>query len=122
MIFSTQNQLICILIFVFFGIIFNIITIPYLIFFANKFYKKSIKIINFIIFYAFFSIFFIILINFFNFGKFSLALFTSYLVGFVWIKKLLLKTVVILEKRWYNKIVGNFKRFKFNFKIKHKEK
>ncbi len=121
MIFSTQNQLTSIIIFIFFGIVVGIISILYFIFFVNNFQKKLIKLINLTIFYAFFNIFFIILLNFFNFGIFSITLLLSYILGFCWIKKLLHKSVVILEKKWYTKI-NNIKLFISKSKSRNKDK
>lgn len=121
MIFSTQNQLNCILIFIFCGIIIGLISSFYFLFFVNIFYKKLIKLINLTIFYIFFSVFFIILLNFLNFGEFSFSLLSSYILGFIWVKKLLRKSLVILEKKWYTMINKNFKSFRLKLR-KNKDK
>lgn len=110
MIFSTQHQLNCVLIFIFFGIISGLIYSFFCVLFLKKYQKKLIKLLFLSIIYSFFSIFFIFLINFFNFGKFSLTLFLSHLTGFSTTVLLLRKLVVIFEKLWYNKINEIFNR------------
>ena len=117
MIFQTQNQIYCIFIFLFFGFISALIYYFTNLIFLIKFQKNLIKNIFFAIFYCFFSVFFIILINFFNFGNFNLTLLATYIIGFIWIKTLLSKTLVIFENKWYNKII----RIKNNKLRKQKE-
>ncbi len=112
MIFSTQNQFNCFLIFIFFGIILGVLFSIQNILFLRKNEKFIKKIILDCIFYMFFSIFFIILINFFNFGKFSLTLLLAFILGFETSKRLLLKTVVFLQNKWYNVVNKFFKRSK----------
>ena len=116
MIFSTQNQLNCAIIFLFFaliaGLVFNFIQTILLI----KYKKIFIKNIFYCVFYAFFCIFFIFLLNFFNFGKFSLLLLLVFLMGFNWALKLVKKTFVIFENMWYNTI----KKIKQKHKTKEK--
>jgi len=102
MIFQTQNQLNCIFIFIFFGIVLGFVLKIFNLIFLEKYQKKSIKIIINSIFYSIFNIFFIFLINFFNFGNFSLVLILCYIFGFAIIKNHTFKLVVFLEKKWYN--------------------
>lgn len=120
MIFQTQNQLNCFLIFIFCGIIIGLISQIYFLFFLINFQKKPTKIIFFTFFYSFFYIFYVFLLNIFNFGKFSLSLFFAYVIGFLWIKFILSKLVVILEKKWYNTIITKFKSRIKKGKIKNK--
>lgn len=101
MIFQTQPQLNCVLIFAFFGIIIGIISNCFSIIFFKKHQKNYQKTLYNIIFYGFFSVFLIFLINLFNFGKFSFALICTYILNFLWITTLTNKLVVILEKKWY---------------------
>lgn len=104
MIFSTQPQLNCVLIFIFFGIITGLILSILSIIFLKSHQKKLLKLIFLTSFYAFFSVLFVFLLNFFNFGKFSIVLLLAYLCGFKAINFQLDKLVVIFEKSWYNKI------------------
>ena len=101
MIFLTNNQLNCFLVFLFFGIICGIIYQLFCIIFLKKYQKNIIKSVFNGIFCTFFCIFYIFLINFFNFGKFPLALILAFLVGFFWIEKLLRNLVVFLQNKWY---------------------
>ena len=119
MIFQTQNQTHCFFIFLFFGIICSIIYFVFNFVFLIKFQKKLIKNIFFTIFYCFFSVFFVFLINFFNFGKFNLTLILPYIIGFIWLKILLKKLLVIFQNKWYNTINTIFK--KINRKQKQNE-
>ena len=102
MIFSTLNQLNCFLLFIFCGIIFGIIYSFFSIIFLKKYQKIFQKIIFEGIFYTFFSIFYVILINLYNFGKISYVLIFGYILGFLWIKKLLKNSVVFFNNKWYN--------------------
>lgn len=104
MIFKTNLQLNCFLIFLFFGIIIGFISNCYDLIFLKNYQKKLKKIVFDCIFYVFFSIFYVFLINYFNFGHYSIALILSYIFGFWIAKTLLRKTVVILQSKWYNKI------------------
>lgn len=104
MIFSTQNQLNSVLIFIFWGIIIGILSEVLSVLFFKNHQKKLIKLLFLTVFYAFFSIFFIFLINFLNFGKFSFVLLICYLSGYKFLKHHVCKIVVIFEKAWYNKI------------------
>ena len=122
MIFQTQNQLNCVFIFIFFGIIVGLISIFYFLFFLEKYQKNLIKILINTVFYAFFSVFFAILINYFNFGKFSIVLFVLYSIGYVWIRILSGKLVVFLQNLWYNKIINYVLNIKSKFKRKGKLK
>lgn len=117
MIYTTQNQLNCLLIFLFLGFIFGIFFHIYNLIFAVNFQKKLLKTLFLSIFYSFFSIFFIILINFFNLGQVSIVLIITYILGFIWAKNIFSNLVVYLEKKWYNKltkILQNKKRKKSN--------
>lgn len=109
MIFQSNNQASNLIIFLFWGIIIGIVAIFYFLFFVKNFQKKLIKLIIFAIFYSFFIIFFVFLINFLNFGKFSFVLLFSFCVGYIWVKKLTHKLVVIMEKRWYTILNKLFK-------------
>ncbi len=102
MIFITNNQLNCFLVFLFFGLICGIAYQFFCVLFLKKYQKNIIKTIFDGIFCAFFCIFYIFLINIFNFGKFPLALALAFLLGFLWIKKLLCNLVVFLQNKWYN--------------------
>ena len=120
MIFQTQNQLNCMLIFIFAGTFIAFIST----FFLFNFRKKIIKMLIYCVFYSFFCVFFIFLLNFYNFGKFSLTLLFSYLIGFIWMKFITRKLVVIFQNKCYNL----FKRFnkkrnlqKENLNVKSKE-
>ena len=104
MIFSTLNQLNIFLIFVFGGILCEIIRSVFNTLFLINFQKKLTKTIFFFIFYSFFSIFFVFLINFFNFGKLSIVTIFAFVLGKQTTKFTIKKTVVILENLWYNKI------------------
>ena len=117
MIFQTEHQLNCVFIFVFSGIIVGLLSLLFLL----NYRKKPIKILIFTIFYSFFCIFFEFLLIFFNFGKISLTLFTSYIFGFLWIRILTRKTVVIFYKKCYNtfnKILKRNNKGKTNVKSK----
>lgn len=109
MIFQTNNQLNCFLIFIFlgfvFGLIFNVINILIL----NNFQKKLIKTIKNTLFFTLFSCFYIIFINIFNIGEFSLTLTLGYLLGFFWLVLSTKKSVVFLQEKWYN-IFNKFKK------------
>lgn len=118
MIFQTQNQLNCLLIFIFFGTCTGILFILYQTFFLLKFQKKFKKIIFYTIFYSFFNIFYIFLLIYFNFGEFSLVLYFSFLFGFNIIKNVLRNSFVIFEKRWYNIL----NKFSLNLKSKKETK
>lgn len=102
MIFKTNTQTSNLAIFLFAGIIIGFLSLFYFLIFVKNFNKKSIKLIIFTVFYSFFTIFFVFLINFLNFGKLSFVLLSAYTIGYIWIKQLFKKSVVILEKRWYN--------------------
>ncbi len=121
MIFSTQNQLNCLLIFVLGGIILGFISNVFSVLFAINFQKKYIKSLFLSIFYAFLSIFFVFLINFFNFGKFSLTLLIFFLLAYLWAKTLFKKTLVILERKWYNVCKQKHEFLKKRFIKQHKK-
>lgn len=104
MIFSTQNQLYILLIFLLGGIISGICSSFFSIIFLKKYQKNLVKSVFLSVFYLFFCVFFIFLLNFFNFGNFSLILVLSYLIGFLSTKNLTKNLVVILQDLWYNKI------------------
>lgn len=116
MIFSTQNQINCFIIFLFCGILiglfFKLINLLFLI----KFKKIFQKNIFFGVFYLFFCVFFIFLLIFFNFGKFSFTLLSSYLFGFWWTLKLVKKSFDVFENLWYNTI----NKIKTKGRTKHK--
>ena len=112
MIFQTQNQVNCILIFLFFGFLVEIIREIFFVLFFEKYQKKLIKIIINTIFYAFFNTFFIILLNFFNCGKFSITLYFSFVVGSFTLKYLTQNLVVILQAICYTKITNLLKHIK----------
>lgn len=112
MIFSTLNQLNCFILFLFCGIILGIFYLIFSILFLKKHQKIFQKIIFEGIFYTFFSIFYVFLINFFNFGKISYVLIIGYILGFLWIKKVLQNLVVFLTNKWYNYL--NAKKGKHN--------
>jgi len=122
MIFSTQHQLNCLILFVFFGLLIGIIYCLFQIIFLKKYQKKLIKCIFFSVFCSIFCIFYVFLINFFNFGKFSIVLFFTYGFGFFWINKLCKNLVVIFENKWYT-IINKIKtKIKASFKTKEKLK
>ena len=101
MIFNTINQFNCFLIFLFFGIIFNLIYNLFSILILKK-YQKKLKIIIFdAIFYSFLSIFLIFLINFLNFGKLSFSILFAFVLGFYLSNILTKKLVVFLIEKWY---------------------
>jgi len=102
MIFSTQNQLDCFLIFLFFGILFGFILSLFDLIFFRKNEKIIIKNITNCIFSAIFLIFFTILLNIFNFGKFSLTLLFSISFGLLAFKRLVSNLVVFLQNKCYN--------------------
>ena len=112
MIFVTNNQFNCFLLFLFFGIICGLIYQFFCVVFLKKYQKIFVKTIFDGIFCTFFCIFYVFLINFYNFGKFPLALLVAFVVGFLWIKKLLFKSVVFFQNKWYTCI----KRLKKNEK------
>ena len=116
MIFQTQNQLNCFLIFVFAGVIIGIFSQFYFLFFLINFKKNITKTIFLTLFYIVFCLFFIFLLFFLNFGKFSLVLFLGFILGFGWIKNTFKKSFVILEKRWYTKTNQMFLKLKSKFK------
>ena len=121
MIFFTQHQLNTLLIFSFWGFIVGFfISLSTLIFLLN-FQKKYIKLMFFCVFYSFFSIFFVFLINFYNLGMFSFSLLLSFILCAIWVKTLLNKTLVILEKKWYTKVNNKLKHFSNKFK-NHKKR
>lgn len=105
MIFSTSHQLNILLIFVFFGAIFEIVNTTVKIFLFPLFKKKLIKIIKNTIIFSFFSIFFVFLINFFNYGNFSLSLLLSIIIGKALINLSCNKTFVVLQNLWYTMII-----------------
>jgi len=101
MIFNTINQFNCFLIFLFFGIIFNLIYNLFSILILKK-YQKKLKIIIFdSVFYSFLSIFLIFLINFLNFGKLSFSILLAFILGFISSNMLTKKSVVFFENKWY---------------------
>ncbi len=106
MIFATNNQLNCFILFLFFGILIGIIfqLIFIIIFKKNKKIWKNIIIDT--IFCTIFLIVFDFLLNFYNFGKFSFVLIFAYLFGYFWIKKLSKKIVDKCAKVCYNKRKG----------------
>lgn len=116
MIFSTFNQLNCVLIFLFFGILISFISLILEIIFLRKYQKNFIKIIFDSIFYTFFGIFFIILLFFFNFGKFSITLILTYCLSIFISKHSCLNLVEKLSNKWYNFLKSKFKR-----KLKHEK-
>ena len=105
MIFSTLNQLNCMLIFLVLGFACAIIFDIFIIIFQIKKSQKKLKIIKKIIFesifFAIFAIFFDIFLNFFNFGKFSITLFLSFVAGFLWFKNTSKKSVEFLQNKCY---------------------
>ena len=121
MIFFTLNQFNCFLIFIFFGIILNLIYNLFSILFLKNFQKKLKIIIFDTIFYSFFNIFLIFLINFLNFGKPSFTLLTSSYLGFYLTKRLYINLVVFLEKKWYTIVNKNYSKRKTR-KCKQTEK
>ena len=102
MIFSTLNQLNCLLIFIFYGIVLGLIFSFFDILFLRKNEKLIKKTIICCNLSAIFIIFFSFLENIFNLGKFSLSLFIGFSLGFFWIKKLVFNLVVFLQNKWYN--------------------
>ena len=122
MIFQTQTQVNFVFIFIFFGFIIGMISTIYFMIFINNFSKKPAKILINCIFYSFFAIFFIFLINFYNYGKLSFVLFLSYILGYLIIKNTFKKTVVILERKWYNTIKLLSIHMKEKFKKRKKER
>jgi len=104
MIFNSLNQIKIVLPFIFCSIIFAIIYNFFRILFTLNLGKKLKKIIFDCIFYSFLAIFFNFLLNFYNFGIFSLFLFLIFIFIFLSVSKLLNKSVVFLEKKWYNTI------------------
>ena len=110
MIFATQNQIYCFLIFIFFGLIFALIAQFFNVLFLINYQKIFVKIVFDSIFYGFFSIFLVFLLNIFNFGKFTPTLIFACLLGFGWMKKLTQNLVALFENKWYNFIVSQLKR------------
>lgn len=104
MIFSSFNQLNCLLLFITIGIFTGLFANVLSIIFLKNYQKNIIKIIFDSIFYAFFSILFIFYTIYFNFGEFSITLLASYILGIFWIKILTHKLVVFFEFKWYNHI------------------
>ena len=101
MIFNTINQFNCFLIFLFFGIIFNLIYNLFSILIFKK-YQKKLKIIIFdTIFYGLLSIFLIFLINFLNFGKLSFSILLAFILGFISSNILTKNLVVFFQNKWY---------------------
>ncbi len=119
MIFSSFNHLDCFLVFLFFGIILGFLGSLLSLLFLKKYQKKFIIYIFDTVFFTFFAIFFVFLINIFNFGEFNIPLVITYLLGFLWIKKVCKKMFAILEDKWYN-ILSKLKISKTNGK-KHKK-
>lgn len=117
MIFSTQNQMNCFLIFVFLGINFYLFYSFFAIIFSINFGKILKKIIFDSIFYAFFAIIFIIFLILFNFGCFSLSLIFAVLIGSFWSKLTFQKSVVFFKNLCYN-IKNKKKRGKENANLK----
>lgn len=118
MIFQTQNQLNSVLIFIFFGIVLGLVFSLINLIFLIKYLKNPIKTILNTIFYSFFGIFFAILLIFYNFGNFSLTLLTFFLIAFFISSKHTSKSLVFIEKRWYNK----FRQISNQFQRKRKTK
>lgn len=112
MIFATNNQLNCFILFIFFGLILGGIFQLLSIIFFKKYQKNWEKIVFESIFYTFFCIFFVILSNIFNFGLFSFALVLAYLIGFIWTNKLSAKLVGKIQNKWYNFLKGKAKNEK----------
>lgn len=108
MIFSTINQLNCLLILFFYGSFWGIISAVISVVFLKKYQKNIIKTIFLSLFCSIFHIFFIFLLNFYNCGNFSISLYFSYLFGFFTIKQLLRKSVVFFQTLWYNTIKKTF--------------
>ena len=104
MIFSTNNQLNCFLIFLFLGILTGLIFNFFFVVFLKKHQKNIKKIIFDTIFCLFFYVFYIFLINIFNLGIFSLSLLSAFSIGFFFEKKVSFNLVVFLENKWYNTI------------------
>lgn len=104
MIYISNSQLNTTLIFISFGILFEIIKIFFTIIFKINSRKKLIKTLFFSVFYVFFSVFFVFLINFFNFGFYSITLFLATIVGSILIKSTYIKSFVLLKSLWYNLI------------------
>ena len=121
MIFFTLNQFNCFLIFIFFGIILNLIYNLFSILFLKNFQKKLKIIIFDTVFYSFFNIFLIFLINFLNFGNLSFTLLASSYLGFYLTKRLCKNLVVFLEKKWYTIVNKNYSKRKTR-KCKQTEK
>ena len=121
MIFSTLNQLNCVFVFLFFGLICGIFFIFFSIVFLLKYQKKYQKNIFFCIFSAIFIIFFAILQNIFNLGKFSLTLFCAYLIAFIWTNKLFKNLVVFLQNKWYTTVNKIFKLKRKTNESKHRQ-
>ena len=117
MIFSTQTQFDCTIIFFFFALIVAILFKFFYTIFLIKYRKIFTKNIFFCVFYSFFCIFFIFLLNFFNFGKFSLLLSLVYCSGFLFVLKVVNKTFVIFENLWYNTIKKTKHKTKEKFNI-----
>lgn len=114
MIFSTNNQLNCFLIFSFFGILTGLIFNFFFVIFLKKYQKNIKKIIFDAIFCLFFCIFYIFLINIFNLGIFSISLLVAFSAGLFFSKKATRNLVVFLENKWYNTIKRKTKNEEHN--------
>lgn len=101
MIFATNLQLNCFILFIFFGVILGFIFNLFFVLFLKNNSKLIKNIILNTIFCTFFCVFFVILLNLFNFGKLSLSLILAYLLGYFWVKKLTRNLVDKLSKKWY---------------------
>lgn len=99
---STNHQLKCFLLFLFFGIIFNLIYSIFSIIILRNSQKKIKNNIFNGIFSLIFIVFFEILKNLFNYGLFNIVILFSYLFGFFTMKKASNKSVVFFQKKWYN--------------------
>ena len=113
MIFLTNNQLNCFLLFLFFGILIGIIFQLIFVIILKKYKKIWQNIIIDTVFCTIFLIIFDFLLNFYNFGKLSLTLILAYLLGYFWICKLTKKTVDKCNKLWYTMLKGKSKDEEF---------
>ena len=118
MIFSSNNQLNCFFVFLFFGFLCGIISQIIFAIFLKNHQNKIIKPIFDTIFYTFLTIFYTFLTIYFNFGEFSLVLLLSFLVGFFWVKNITKKMFVIFENKCYNILTKLFQRKKREHKSK----
>jgi len=117
MIFISFNQLNIFLIFLFFGFVFSLIYNLINTILLFKFLKKINKIIINSIFFILFSCVFVFFLNIFNFGIINITLSLAYIFGFVLGVKVLNKTVVFLQNKWYtilNKKESHAKQFEKN--------